>query len=820
MSLAAPASPRVALLTALVLACLCAAGGFAPGRSRAGLPHAAAARAAESHHLRKLALTTKDLVVDSHTQTIYVSVPSSVGAGGNSITPINAQTGTPGQPVFIGSEPGDLAIADSGEAVYAVLEGASAVRRFDTRTQTAGVQFNLGNDSFSGPVMPRQIKVAPGNPEIVAVQGGGSMFESRLFIFDNGVRRGNSLASAAQQLEFSASATRLYSSSSGTSVHGEFIGLQRINLTPTGPSNDGNASQVPAQTGEIKFDNGRLYAASGHVYNPENGALLGQFTAPDIVFLRTTVVPDSAVSAYLRLRVLLQRHAEDNAARLRMNTFAEIGSIEIPDASGTPTSLARWGANGLAFRTETAVHLIQTTLIPSGESVPSPTPTPSTTPTPVPTPTPTPLSGELREITITTNDLVVDAQAQMRYASVPSRAGASGNSITPIDPVAGVAGAPVFVGSEPRGMAISDDGQFIYVGLDGENAVRRFEVAARTAGPKFELGGETPVRVGDISVAPGQPETFAVARLTPGGNDRGVAVYEGGVARARTGSRSSGIEFSGSPFVLYGNNGFDSGAEFNRMGVGSCGVSVLSATRGLGAGSDFKFANGRVYSSGGRVIDPEAGNVIGVFGGLDRVVRSVLPDPKAGRVYFIEIPNVLPSRLRLHVYDSETFLLIGVLDLANIPTNFGEQPSSLVRWGANGLAFRNANKVYLLQHNLIGGTSPTFTPAPTPAPPTVSLRGRITDFNGGVGGVSVALSGSLTTSTTTDTEGNFTIPGVGICDVVTVTPSKPTYTFGPASVEVLNPVVQPSLNITAFPEPAASRSRSIHSEPSTVCAST
>src|SRR2546429_2887508 len=60
---------------------------------------------------------------------------------------------------------------------------------------------------------------------------------------------------------------------------------------------------------------------------------------------------------------------------------------------------------------------------------------------------------------LVTNDLVSDPVTQLIYASVPSSVGAGGNSITPINPASSAAGTPVFVGSEPNKMALSDDGK-------------------------------------------------------------------------------------------------------------------------------------------------------------------------------------------------------------------------------------------------------------------------------------------------------------------------------------------------------------------------
>jgi hypothetical protein len=140
------------------------------------------------------------------------------------------------------------------------------------------------------------------------------------------------------------------------------------------------------------------------------------------------------------------------------------------------------------------------------------------------------VQAEIRKVTLATKDILVDTVAQTIYASVPGSAGASGNSVVTLDPASGTTGTPVFVGSEPDILALSGDRHFLYVGLDGEAAVRRFDTTTQTAGLRVPLGsGEfgSPVYAEDIEVMPGVPGTIAVARRVPGigGSHEGVVVY-------------------------------------------------------------------------------------------------------------------------------------------------------------------------------------------------------------------------------------------------------------------------------------------------------
>jgi len=744
--------------------------------------------------VRKIDLATNDLVVDPNTQTLYASVPSSAGAIGNKIVPINPNTGDLGAGVFVGSEPNKMAISDNGQFIYVGLQGAGAVRRFDSTTQTADIQFSLGTDSFNGPNFPGELAVQPGNPGTVAVAAQSGLVS----IYDNGVRRPNGIGTGSNSLVFNtANNSRLYALSSGL--------LTRLSVTASGVSSI-NSSNVSA-SGAAKLSEGRLYTSSGQVLDPENGNLFGTFTG--LGTTTTAFTPDETVH---RVYFLSAPFSSGGPVTVTLRaydsqTFVPVGTLDIPNILGTPTEMVRWGSNGLAFCTTGGnVVLIQTTLIPSGGPIPTPTPTPTTpSPTPTPTPVPTPGVGELRQIALATNDLAVGPTSATIFASVPSSGGANGNSITPINATAGTLEQSVFVGSEPNKLAISDNGSTIYVALDGANAVRKFDTGSRAPGLQFSLGGDQffgPYRAEDISVAPGQPNVIAVSRLRPGVSPRhgGVAIFDNGVQRTLTTPDHTGsnvIEFSNSPEILYGQNTETTEFGFRRMAVATCGVITLNTSQNLiaGFGLDFRVDNGLVFATGGRLIDPETRTLLGTF-----IVRNpnsfgsgpilVAPDVKAGRVYFV-LDEAGVTFLR--VFDTKTFLKIGELQLPGVSGTI----SSLIRWGQNGLAFRSAGQVYLLQNALIGVPDPTFVPSPQPPSPTASTNVQVSSFNGDAGGVSIGVTGSLTTTTTTNSSGNATITGIPPCGSFTVTPSKPNYVFNPSSTTVTNPTQMPSISFTA-----------------------
>ena len=180
--------------------------------------------------IRRINLTTSDLVYSASAGRIYASVPSSAGSSGNSLKAIDPLTGLVTSTTFVGSEPNKLTISDDGQRLYISLDGSFAIRRFDTLTNTPGLQFSVGQDSFSNRFNVNDFAVAPGNPNVLAV---ARSFQAGVAIFDNGVSRTNTGPTTSDFLAFSATASKLYSTG--------FNGLSTLTIDATGVSGSSTA---------------------------------------------------------------------------------------------------------------------------------------------------------------------------------------------------------------------------------------------------------------------------------------------------------------------------------------------------------------------------------------------------------------------------------------------------------------------------------------------------------------------------------------------------------------------------------------------------
>lgn len=312
-------------------------------------------------------------------------------------------------------------------------------------------------------------------------------------------------------------------------------------------------------------------------------------------------------------------------------------------------------------------------------------------------------------ISLPTNDIIYDPFSQKIYTSVPGSADSRANTITVIDPSTGTLGPSVFVGNDPGKLAISDNGQYLYVAVDGGASVRRFDIASLTPGLQFSLGGDLlhgAYYVEDMEVLPSNPNAVAISRKNLGFSPRheGVAIYDNGVKLPDETPHHIGsnvIEFSDRASTLYGYN-IEGESGFRRMSVNAFGVSVVDVTPGLipGPATDIEFDAGLIYADSGHVIDPDALTHVATYLVFDAATGTTIsasgpvePDSTLGRT-FILWRNTFLSRYALIVFDQLDSKAIGSIPLSS-PSG---TPTSLIRWGQHGLAFRtSSSQVFLIR---------------------------------------------------------------------------------------------------------------------------
>ena len=120
-------------------------------------------------------------------------------------------------------------------------------------------------------------------------------------------------------------------------------------------------------------------------------------------------------------------------------------------------------------------------------------------------------------VPIVSNSMVYNPTNGLLYLSVPSSAGpAYGNSVVSVDPQTGAIGTPIRVGAEPNKLAVTDDGKFLWVALDGAAAVRKVDLTTGAVGQPFGFAGnggiyQSPATVTAMIALPGSDNSVVVS---------------------------------------------------------------------------------------------------------------------------------------------------------------------------------------------------------------------------------------------------------------------------------------------------------------------
>src|SRR5262249_48742154 len=153
-------------------------------------------------------------------------------------------------------------------------------------------------------------------------------------------------------------------------------------------------------------------------------------------------------------------------------------------------------------------------------------------------------------------------------------------------------------------LAISDDGAYLYVGVDADYGVKRVNLVSRQPDLQFRLDPSLQLRADHIQVIPGNPRTVAISRLYPTDSSphRGVALYDDGVKRPLEISADKGSDLiqasSGSRMYGCTTSLID---RLYRISVTASGLEALDSSDHT-CGADMKIEGGLIYTAYGEVI--------------------------------------------------------------------------------------------------------------------------------------------------------------------------------------------------------------------------
>ncbi len=453
----------------------------------------------------------------------------------------------------------------------------------------------------------------------------------------------------------------------------------------------------------LKYFAGRLFTSNGQVLDTAGQTVAtldnGDSYTTDHPFI---------IDALGRKAIYLSHIFGGSGGALEIRTFdtqtlAVLGSIILQDIPGDPIGVASWDSNGLAISTSNSfTYFVRSDLIGPG-------PIPPAAQSPTPTPAPSQATFT-RRIAQPNNDIAVSKLDGMVYVSSPGSAtNGTANSIVRFDPQTGQQLTSTFIGEDPSLMAQSADGAAIYLSTTGGNAVRQFDVLTQTAGMRFAHGLGYPLC--DMAVQPGNAQTLVI-----GDRYGGAAIFDNGVKRPNVPNPPppnaiyratiGRVAFGDSPNTLYGYNNGGTGFNLYTIAVDENGLHSISDVPNLIYGFHVKmvYAEGRIFTSSGSVIDPVTGYKLGNYplDNLSGFGDAIAVDTELRRV-FIAISTSIA------VFDMDNFRRIGSIPLPASDTS----ADAIARWGTNGLAVHPSSSAapyfYLITSDLVSprGVVPT-----------------------------------------------------------------------------------------------------------------
>jgi DNA-binding beta-propeller fold protein YncE len=320
----------------------------------------------------------------------------------------------------------------------------------------------------------------------------------------------------------------------------------------------------------------------------------------------------------------------------------------------------------------------------------------------------TALADDIRTVSLKTTDILYDPVNRLIFASVPSDGGTGvANTVTAIHPEAGIVVFSIPVGLNPTKLAVSDDGLYLYVVVDGLDVIKRIDLPGQRVDSTFDVpfypNSTERLAVEDLQVQPGHNNVVAASLYMRFSSPHHVtlAIFKDGVQLpSQTPIRSDGgpnyIRFGAAPEELFGLS-IESGP-VKRFAIGPTGIESTTTYGNafdvyLSRTPRMEYANGRLYANNGSVLDPITMKLLGtypyLYGGWER------PDPEHNRVYFMYDGTI-------QSFDLERFNFVDQLQVER----FCSSCTHLIRWGDQGLAFRSRdlNKVWLVRTRLVPPT--------------------------------------------------------------------------------------------------------------------
>lgn len=307
--------------------------------------------------IKALNLSALGLAWDAHTKLLYAGTLGSDAMYPDSVVGLDPNTGQVNRAQYVMSDPWIVKVTSDGSYLYTASMSTSVAAQIPLPSFGAPLSWTLGHAPFGssgGSYFAQSLETAPGAPNttaaslsqfnVTAGQLGG------ITIYDGATPRPVSASSLVPYdndmyyyLCWGADASTLYATEGITDYHLFQLSVNSLGVTRT------NSFKVNYENfGALHFDSksGHIFDDDGNVENPADGTLITNLGSKGVVAIDSTLN-----RVYVLGQTKTQTLGNYTIAVYDMTTYAQVGSITVPNVVGYPYDLERWGSSGLAFST-------------------------------------------------------------------------------------------------------------------------------------------------------------------------------------------------------------------------------------------------------------------------------------------------------------------------------------------------------------------------------------------------------------------------------------------------------------------------------------
>jgi uncharacterized protein (TIGR03437 family) len=640
-----------------------------------------------------------DLAYDSGSHRLYASIGPNGGASANSILIVDPSGGQIVDSIKTQGIPGRIAVSDDGHYLYIAVVTtpplpSQSLERIDLRTRNVDFVIPVKDilpEFFDplGTMLISDLQALPGQPASVAVAattGTSSRDPFPLAILDGKVRR--PVLGPATKLLGEGPPGQLWTDQRGilTGPDGARAGLLYPRLV------DINSFFGVISAGD------RLVASNGLVFSADGSELIGQMPVLGADSTRKAFAYRSDTGLAYYASMSDDPSITIEAFDLKILSPAGVFQAKDPDVrlafSGPPVRLVPVGLAGLAT---IAMGSSRIFILPLSAIQPL---------APITLPPPNSASSTVRRFPIPNSAVGASPGGEKLYLSLPSAAIGAANSVIPFDVGSGQFGNPLWVGSEPRLLAVSTDGQYLHAALDGARTIVRFTLPDLKFDKQFHVLADDG-RLLDTNILlslPANPKSVGVGRVMAFlSHSYGVAIYDDGVRRPRMTTPYGSREFFDKPIVnegqlsadgqyLYGVAGEVEGSRLSRWLVTPQGLEFDAAgtTFGFGIYLDLRCQRNLCVTGSGYLADANTLGLIGQLQALDSEALAIM-DLDANRIFLLSSGY---TSARVDCFDATTYRRTGSYTF--YPSDWNSPAHTFIKVAGDQLAIGTYTQLVLL----------------------------------------------------------------------------------------------------------------------------